>query len=109
MKRIPSIAVTLAAVALAASPANAQYATEFSPAKLIKQGTTSVPIAGSGTVVVQVQVNSDGTHKSRRRFGGTVDRAILGLPSGPPRNHSGNGFLRFHAQVQWEVGCSCDR
>jgi TonB family protein len=63
MKRFPPIAVTLAAVALAASPANAQYATEFSPAKLIKQGTTSVPIAGSGTVVVQVQVNADGTHK----------------------------------------------
>jgi tetratricopeptide (TPR) repeat protein len=64
MKRFPSIAVALAAFALAASPANAQYATEFSPAKLIKQGTTSVPIAGSGTVVVQVQVNADGTHKA---------------------------------------------
>ncbi len=44
-------------------PASAQYATEFTPAKLIKQGTTSAPIAGSGTVVVQVQVNADGSHK----------------------------------------------
>jgi len=45
-------------------PAAAQYANEFSPAKLLKQGTTSTPVAGSGTVVVQVQVNADGTHKA---------------------------------------------
>jgi TonB family protein len=60
----------IAALALAAGllsgmvPAAAQYANEFIPAKLLKQGTTSTPIAGSGTVVVQVQVNPDGTHKA---------------------------------------------
>jgi tetratricopeptide (TPR) repeat protein len=45
-------------------PAAAQYSTEFAPAKLLKQGTTSTAIAGSGTVVVQVQVNADGSHKA---------------------------------------------
>jgi tetratricopeptide (TPR) repeat protein len=44
-------------------PARAQYATEFVPAKLIKEGKTSTTIAGSGRVVVQVQVNADGSHK----------------------------------------------
>jgi hypothetical protein len=65
MKRIsPVAAILAAAVALASSPANAQYANEFVPAKLIKQGTTSVSIAGTGIVVVQVQVNADGSHKA---------------------------------------------
>jgi tetratricopeptide (TPR) repeat protein len=50
-------------VALGQIPARAQYATEFVPAKLIKEGTTSTTIAGSGKVVVQVQVNADGSHK----------------------------------------------
>ena len=53
-----------ALVALAELPALAQYANEFVPAKLIKQGKTTHSIAGSGTVVVQVQVNADGTHKA---------------------------------------------
>lgn len=57
----PAAAVLVAVVAL---PAQAQYANEFTPAKLIKQGQTNgSPIAGSGTVVVQVQVNADGSHK----------------------------------------------
>jgi tetratricopeptide (TPR) repeat protein len=47
----------------AALPAAAQYANEFVPAKMIKQGTTSQPIVGSGQVKVQVQVNADGSHK----------------------------------------------
>jgi TonB family protein len=57
----PAVAVL---VALAASAASAQYASEFTPAKLIKQGTSSQSVAGSGTVIVQVQVNADGTHKA---------------------------------------------
>jgi tetratricopeptide (TPR) repeat protein len=60
--RILSIAVAML-VALAQIPARAQYSTEFVPAKLIKEGTTSTTIAGSGKVVVQVQVNADGSHK----------------------------------------------
>lgn len=59
------VAVALAAGLLAAPlAASAQYANEYVPAKLVKQGSTSVPIAGSGTVIVQVQVNSDGSHKA---------------------------------------------
>lgn len=50
--------------ALTQLPALAQYTNEFVPAKLIRQGKTSTSIAGNGTVVVQVQVNSDGTHKA---------------------------------------------
>jgi tetratricopeptide (TPR) repeat protein len=68
MKRFLSLAVSLAGLAVFAStiPAAAQYANEFSPAKLVRQGTTALPIAGSGTVVVQVQVNADGSHKATK-------------------------------------------
>ncbi|HXB84270.1 MAG TPA: energy transducer TonB [Candidatus Acidoferrum sp.] len=60
--RVLSVAVaTLFAVGQI--PALAQYANEFVPAKLIKEGKTSTTIAGSGKVVVQVQVNADGSHK----------------------------------------------
>jgi TonB family protein len=65
MKRISGIAALAAAgFLLGALPAAAQYSNEFSPAKLLKQGKTSVDIAGTGQVVVQVQVNADGTHKA---------------------------------------------
>lgn len=66
MRHLSRIAAPLAAalVALSAPAAQAQYSNEFTIAKLVKQGTTSQPIAGSGTVVVQVQVNADGTHKA---------------------------------------------
>jgi TonB family protein len=66
MKRF-SAAATMAALAgmlIAALPAAAQYANEFIPAKLLKQGATTVGIAGTGTVIVQVQVNADGSHKA---------------------------------------------
>lgn len=57
----PAVAVLLA---LVAPRAYAQYANEFTPAKLSHQGQTNgSPIAGSGTVVIQVQVNADGSHK----------------------------------------------
>lgn len=59
-------AAVFATVAVA-SPANAQsYANQFSQAKLIHRADSSVPIAGSGTVVIQVQVNADGSHKVTR-------------------------------------------
>jgi TonB family protein len=66
MKRSLSVAASLAGLAFVACslPAAAQYSNEFSPAKLTAQGKTSIPIAGSGTVVVQVQVNADGSHKA---------------------------------------------
>ena len=61
--RIVAVAATLAVSAALALPAGAQYASQFTPAKLLKQGTTSKPIAGPGTVIVQVQVNPNGSHK----------------------------------------------
>jgi TonB family protein len=65
MKRVSRVVATLGVVAVVASavPALAQYATEFVPAKVLKEGTTTHNIAGSGTVTVQVQVNPDGSHK----------------------------------------------
>jgi tetratricopeptide (TPR) repeat protein len=64
--RMAAVAAALLAAAALASPANAQYANQFSQAKLIHRADTSVPIAGSGTVVIQVQVNADGSHKVTR-------------------------------------------
>lgn len=67
MNRHTSIAVILAvALACGAQPAFAQYSNEFVAAHLLHQGKTTVPIAGSGRVVVQVQVNADGSHKAIR-------------------------------------------
>lgn len=67
MNRTTSVAIVLAAaLACGAQPAIAQYSTEFTAAHLLHQGKTSVPIAGSGRVVVQVQVNADGSHKAIR-------------------------------------------
>ncbi len=58
------VPTTAAMLAIAQLPAQAQYTNEFTPAKLLAQGKTSTSIAGNGTVVVQVQVNADGTHKA---------------------------------------------
>lgn len=65
MKSITRVAAAACAlpVVLTAAPALAQYANEFSIAKVTKQGRTSHSIAGPGTVKVQVQVNADGSHK----------------------------------------------
>ena len=53
-----------AGCAFAAHPAFAGVCQrDFSLAKVIKQGTTSKNIAGSGSVQLQVQVNANGTHK----------------------------------------------
>lgn len=60
------VAATAALAAVTPLCAQAQYSNEFTPAKLIKQGTTTKSVAGSGTVVVQVQVNADGSHKAIR-------------------------------------------
>ncbi len=54
------IAAAVALATLIPLAASAQYSNEFTPAKLIKQGTTNKSVAGSGTVIVQVQVNPDG-------------------------------------------------
>lgn len=65
MNRIKQIAAGIGvfAVALTAVPGLAQ-SDDYSIAKVLKQGTTTQPVAGAGTVQVQVQVNADGTHKA---------------------------------------------
>jgi hypothetical protein len=65
MNRISRIGAGLCAFAISATatPALAQYANQFTPARVSKQGTTTHNIAGSGTVEVKVQVNADGSHK----------------------------------------------
>ncbi|MDQ2681376.1 MAG: hypothetical protein M3Y21_10235 [Candidatus Eremiobacteraeota bacterium] len=52
-----------AAIMAASAPAGAVVYNDYVPPKLIKQGTTSHGIAGTGVVVVQVQVNANGSHK----------------------------------------------
>jgi TonB family protein len=61
--RIVAGMTSIAAAAALVLPADAQYSNEYIPAKLIHQGSSSKTIAGSGTVVVQVQVNANGTHR----------------------------------------------
>jgi tetratricopeptide (TPR) repeat protein len=61
---IGTLTVATAAILGHALPAGAQYANQFVPAKLVAQGKTTHSIAGSGTTVVQVQVNADGSHKA---------------------------------------------
>jgi TonB family protein len=61
---IGTLTVATALILGRALPAGAQYANQFTPAKLIAQGKTTHTIAGSGTTVVQVQVNADGSHKA---------------------------------------------
>jgi TonB family protein len=56
--------VTFAAVN--AGPALAQYESQYYAPKLLHQGKTSKAISGTGTVIVQVQVNPNGSHKAIR-------------------------------------------
>ncbi len=66
ISRVAAAASAVAAIGVFALPAFAQYANEYTPPKLLHRGTTSKPIAGTGTVVVQVQVNPNGTHKAMK-------------------------------------------
>jgi hypothetical protein len=62
--RIVAMTACSSLVAVTAGPALAQYANEFSSAKVVKQGKTSHSIAGTGTVTVQVQVRANGSAKA---------------------------------------------
>lgn len=71
MKRILAITIVVVAVpigfGLVSRPASAApCSTNFSLAKVAKQGSATSGIAGSGTVLLQVQVNADGSHKVMR-------------------------------------------
>ncbi len=69
MIRFSRLLACAAAATIAAAfavPASAQYANEYVPPKLTHRGSTSKGIAGTGTVIVQVQVNPDGSHHALR-------------------------------------------
>jgi TonB family protein len=67
---------SLAAVAVCALGASAHAATFVAP-KMAQRGASSVPVAGAGTVVVQVLVNADGSYKVQKviRSTNTADNA----------------------------------
>ncbi len=87
--RILAGATAVAAGAAFALPASAQYANEFMPAKLIHQGSTSKGIAGSGIVVVQVQVNANGSHRVVK-----IIRSTNSADNGAARDIANNSTYR---------------
>jgi tetratricopeptide (TPR) repeat protein len=66
MNRITRFAALAIAVAFAVGTQPALAVVGYIPPKLVKQGSSGVAIAGTGVVIVQVQVNADGTHKAIR-------------------------------------------
>ena len=60
-------AVASVACAIASSlPARSDSLGYYTPPKLVKQGTSATPIAGNGTVLIQVLVNPDGSFKVQK-------------------------------------------
>ena len=66
ISRIAAAACAAAVVGAFALPASAQYASEYAAPKLTHRGSTTKSIAGTGIVIVQVQVNPDGSHHALR-------------------------------------------
>jgi tetratricopeptide (TPR) repeat protein len=60
------VATTVAVVALSSLPAFGDNLGYYTPPKLVKQGTASTPIAGNGTVLIQVLVNPDASFKVQK-------------------------------------------
>jgi tetratricopeptide (TPR) repeat protein len=58
---VRSLAAPLAFTLIAPLCASAQISTYYSPPKVLKQGSASAPIVGSGSVRVQVMVKPDGS------------------------------------------------
>lgn len=63
---VGSLACVLGLRVLGLNLAFADTTQYYTPPKLIKQGTTTSPVAGNGVVVVQVLVNPDGTFKVQK-------------------------------------------
>lgn len=91
----------VAAAAFAAPPALAQGSYYFAP-KLLKQGKSTAPITGPGTVVVKVLVNADGTFKVQSVIKSTNhgdDQAALEIARSSkykPATRSGKSVLAFY-------------
>jgi tetratricopeptide (TPR) repeat protein len=63
VRKIVAVSAAVAASLAMQTAGLAQYSSQFTLAKVVKQGTTGKPVAGTGVVTVQVQVNADGSHK----------------------------------------------
>lgn len=61
-----AITVVAMACAISSLPVLGDNLGYYNPPKLIKQGTSSTPIAGDGTVLIQVLVNPDGSFKVQK-------------------------------------------
>ncbi len=77
MNRRSRIAVTAGVLAamygFSVQPAAAiSYANTYVPPKLLTRGVSSSSVTGNGTVIVQVQVNADGSHKVIKVIRSTV-------------------------------------
>ncbi|MGA3036145.1 MAG: tetratricopeptide repeat protein [Vulcanimicrobiaceae bacterium] len=59
-------AVALTAYAISSVPVFGDSLGYYTPPKLIKQGTSSIPVAGNGTVLIQVLVNPDASFKVQK-------------------------------------------
>ncbi|PZR58542.1 MAG: hypothetical protein DLM50_03420 [Candidatus Meridianibacter frigidus] len=64
--RAAAVAAAFGALVWSALPVTAAYKADYVPAKLKTLGRSTVPIAGTGTVIVQVLVNADGSFRVQR-------------------------------------------
>lgn len=104
MKRFTRIVAGASAMAIAivTLPAPAQYANEYVPPKLTHRGNSTVAIAGNGTVIVQVQVNPDGSHTVTKilKSSNTGDNAaatdIAQRSTYKPATRGGKGVPAFY-------------
>ena len=110
--------VRRALFALGQLPALAQYANEFTPAKLIKQGKTSSRLPATARSSCRFRSTPTARTKPSRSFsstnsgrqrGGDGNRPELDLPPGPPRRDADHVLLRLHAEVQRQVGRERER
>jgi tetratricopeptide (TPR) repeat protein len=99
--RLITALAVLAAVAAVGQPALAQ-GSYYLPPKLVKQGKTTTPITGRGTVIVKVLVNPDATFKVQGVIKSTNhgdDAAALDIARTSkykPATRSGKNVLAFY-------------
>lgn len=86
-------------------PAAAQYSTEVVPPKILKIGTHTSPVAGTGSVRVQVQLNANGTHVVTRIISSTnhgddaAAREIAQTSTYRPATRGGRAIVYFYDPV----------
>lgn len=107
MNRISAAAASAAAlgVLFMGVPGAAQYANQIVPPKIIKLGTHTTPVAGSGTVRVQVQLNANGSHVVTRIISSTnhrddaAAREIAASSTYRPATRGGKAIAYFYDPI----------